>query len=190
MPELVRAVRPATDLRAYRGSCAGDPPAPARRGPHAQLQGGDRRPGGGLARAGAGRRAHDPRPAVRAVRIAVEEPALRRAGAVGGAAVPRDRQRLRRDDRAGAGGRGRPARAVPDRLQRHGRRGVPEPPPAPRRGPPRAGPGRRRGRLRHGRPALRAEGARRHPGRRAGGPARRTRRSDSSSSATACSATG
>ena len=43
----------------------------------------------------------------------LEEPALHRPRALGGPAVPRDRQRLRRDDRAGPGRRGRPARAVP-----------------------------------------------------------------------------
>ena len=146
MPELVRADPAGDRPEGLSPAAAGDPAAPARSRPHAQLEGGDPRPGGGLARAGAGRRPHDPRPAVRAVRVADEEPAVRRPGALGGAALPCDRQRLRRDDRAGAGRRRRPARAVSDGLQRHGRRGVPEPAPAARRGPPRAGPGRRRGR--------------------------------------------
>ena len=91
MPELVRAIRPATDLRAYRQLRAAIRRLQARGRPHAQLEGGDPRPGGGLARAGAGRRAHDPRPAVRAVRdrrcrnrlyIALERWAARRCHAI------------------------------------------------------------------------------------------------------------
>ena len=63
---------------------------------------------------------------------------------------------------AGPGRRRRPARAVPDRLQRHGRRRVSRSAASARGRSARARAGRRRGRLRHGRAALRAQGARRH----------------------------
>ena len=111
----------------------GDPPAPARGRPHAQLEGGDPRPGRRLARAGAGRRPHDPRAAVRAVRrrrsknrlyIALERWAARRCHAIVSVCDAMTEQAL-------AAGVGRPEQ-YPDRLQRHGRRGVPEPAPAPR----------------------------------------------------------
>ena len=87
--------RPESLPPAARGLSA----AEARGRAHAQLEGGHPRPGRRLARAGAGGRAHDPRDAVRAVRDAAQEPPLHRARAVGGPAVSRDRQRLRRDDR-------------------------------------------------------------------------------------------
>ena len=118
---------PGVDLKAYRKLAA----AFRRLRPDVvhthSSKAGHPRPGRRLARAGAGDRAHDPRHAVRAVRDAAQEPALHRARALGGPAVSRDRQRLRRDDHAGPGRRSRPARPVPDRLQRHGRRRVPEP---------------------------------------------------------------
>ena len=167
-----------------------DPPAPARGGPHAQLEGRDPRPGRGLGRAGPGRRPHDPRPAVRAVGVAraknrlyvaLERWAARRCHAIVGVCDAMAEQAL-------AAGVGRPEQysTVYSGMDVDA---FLEPAPAPRRGPPRAGPGRRRGRLRDRRPAVRAEGARRHPGRRPGGPARPTPRSGSSSSATASSAT-
>ena len=189
MPELVRAIRPATDCEGLSPPAPGDPSAEARGRPHAQLEGGDPRPGGGLARAGAGRRPHDPRPAVRAVRdaaenrlyVALERWAARRCHAIVSVCDAMTAQAL-------AAGVGRPEqyRTVYSGMDVEA---FLNPPPAARRGPPRAGPGRRRGRLRHRRPAVRAQGARRHPRRRLRRSSAPTPRSGSSSSATASSAT-
>ncbi len=174
MPELVRRIRPATDLRAYfRLRRAIRRLKPEVVHTHSSKA-------GIIGRAAAW---HERVPAVvhtiHGLPFGPSEPPLTSRTyvaleALGRPAVPRDRQRLRRDDRAGAGGRGRPARAVSDGRQRHGRRGVPEPAPVARRGSPRAGTGRRRGRIWHRRPALRSQGARRHPRGGSGGPRRQS----------------
>ncbi len=69
-----------------------------------------------------------------------EEPAVHRARKVGRPARSCHRQRLRRHDLPGPRRGGRPARAVLDRLQRHGRRRVPHPGALASRSPPRARP--------------------------------------------------
>ena len=105
MPELVRPIRPWTDLRAYRKLRA----AFRRLKPDVVHTHSSK--AGILGRAAAW---HERVPAVvhtihgmpfGPFETPLQEPALHHPGAVGGPAVPRHRQRLRRHDRAGAGGR-------------------------------------------------------------------------------------